>query len=173
MVWALINANPNLYFKGLHETATIIGTKMFVCAAQVHPTNNCVSVFDTETNCWLSTPSAPLPERCDGHAAFAYNGELYIVGSSFNWSRNFSLFKFNPETFSWTKVEIEGRGPCSWTLNMRCCVVGDRNILFGGHPAPDLYVLDIRPSLKMLCKLAVIHHGLKQSELPHNVRWEL
>ena len=37
----------------------------------------------------------------------------------------------------------------------------------------DLYILDFSPSLKTLCKLAVIQHGLQQSGLPHDIRWEL
>ena len=53
-------------------------------------------------------------------------------------------------------------------------MVGERIIFFGGDNTPDvLYVLDLSPSLKSLCKLAVIQYGLDQSGLPHNTRWEL
>ena len=57
---------------------------------------------------------------------------------------------------------------------MCCCIVGDRIILFGGYSRPkELYILDLSPSLKTLCKLAVIQYDLEQSELPHDIRWEL
>ena len=133
-----------------------------------------IRVFDTETNLWLDTPSAqPLPEGRYGHSAFTYNGELYIFGG-WNCFQTFNdVWKFSPETFSWKKVEPKGRGP-GLMRSMCCCMVGDRIILFGGFPtADDLYVLDLSRSLKTLCKLAVIQYGLDQSELPHNIRWEL
>ena len=82
-------------------------------------------------------------------------------------------WKFNPETFSWKKVTPKGKGPCE-TQWMCCCIVGDRIILFGAYERPDeLFILDLRPSLKTLCKLAVIQYDLDQSELTHNIRWEL
>ncbi|GCC44119.1 hypothetical protein chiPu_0028055, partial [Chiloscyllium punctatum] len=34
----------------------------------------------------------------------------------------------------------------------------------------DLYILDFSPSLKTLCKLAVIQYSLDQSALPHDIR---
>ena len=37
----------------------------------------------------------------------------------------------------------------------------------------ELFILDLSPSLKTLCKLAVVQYGLQQSQLPHNIRWEL
>ena len=52
-----------------------------------------------------------------------------------------------------------------------CCMMGDGVILFGGYS--DLFILDLSPSLKTLCKLAVIQYGLDQTELPHDIRWEL
>ena len=71
------------------------------------------------------------------------------------------------------KIEPKGktlRGK-SW---MGCCMVGDQNILFGGQYTPDdMFILDLNTNLKMLCKLAVIHYGLEQSELTHDIRWEL
>ena len=132
-----------------------------------------IRVFDTETNCWLKTPSAHhLPERRQGHSAFAYNGDLYIFGGYSNQDLN-DLWKFNPQTFSWKKFEPKGKAPCgrAW---MCCCMVGERIILIGGSNTPDdLCILDLSPNLKMLCKLSVIQYGLEQSELPHDIRWEL
>ena len=57
-------------------------------------------------------------------------------------------------------------------------MMGDCIIIHGGNKginpsSDDLYILDFNPSLKMLCKLAVIQHDLQQSELTHDIRWEL
>ena len=57
-------------------------------------------------------------------------------------------------------------------------MMGDHIIFFGGgnrgyEPSGDLFILDLSPSLKSLCKAAVLEYGLQQSELPHNIRWEL
>lgn len=151
---------------------------------------NKIRVFDTETNCWLTTPSTqPLPEGRRSHSAFSYNGELYIFGGyNSHMERHFNdLWKFNPENFTWKKVEPKGKGPCP-RRRQCCCMVGDRIILFGGtSPCPeqgmgdefnlmdhsDLYILDFSPNLKTLCKIAVIQYSLEQSGLPHDIRWEL
>uniref|UniRef100_A0A8C2Q7Y6 Kelch domain containing 3 n=1 Tax=Cyprinus carpio TaxID=7962 RepID=A0A8C2Q7Y6_CYPCA len=119
----------------------------------------------------------------------AYNGELYVFGGyNARLDRHFSdLWKFNPEAFSWKKVEPKGKGPCP-RRRQCCCMLGDRIVLFGGtSPCPeqgmgdefnlmdhsDLYILDFSPNLKTLCKLAVIQYSLEQSGLPHDIRWEL
>uniref|UniRef100_A0A3Q0R5M3 Kelch domain containing 3 n=1 Tax=Amphilophus citrinellus TaxID=61819 RepID=A0A3Q0R5M3_AMPCI len=182
------------------HSATIIGTKMFVFGGRAdrlgpfHSNNevycNKIRVFDTETNCWLTTPSTqPLPEGRRSHSAFSYNGELYIFGGyNSHMERHFNdLWKFNPENFTWKKVEPKGKGPCP-RRRQCCCMVGDRIILFGGtSPCPeqgmgdefnlmdhsDLYILDFSPNLKTLCKIAVIQYSLEQSGLPHDIRWEL
>ena len=79
------------------------------------------------------------------------------------------LYKFNPETFSWKKLTPKGKGPCRM-VRICCGMVGDRIILY----RPDeLFILDLSPSLKTLCKLAVIQYDLDQSELTHDIRWEL
>ncbi|KTG32489.1 hypothetical protein cypCar_00025101, partial [Cyprinus carpio] len=63
----------------------------------------------------------------------AYNGELYIFGGyNARLDRHFNdLWKFNPEAFSWKKVEPKGKGPCP-RRRQCCCMVGDHIILFGG-----------------------------------------
>ena len=136
---------------------------------------NTLRVFDTESNCWMNTPSVGLlPVDRESHSAFTYNEELYIFGgqNSLNPYLN-DLWKYNPETFSWKKVEVKGKLP-SPTFSMHCCMVGDQVILFGGDKTPgDLYVLDLSTSLKTLCKLAVIQYGLQLYGLPHNIRLEL
>ncbi|KAL6488156.1 hypothetical protein MHYP_G00047820 [Metynnis hypsauchen] len=144
MCWSLINATGTpARWRDFHS-ATIIGTKMFVFGGRAdrfgpfHSNNeiycNKIKVFDTETNSWLNTPSTPLlPEGRRSHSAFAYNGELYIFGGyNARLDRHFNdLWKFNPEAFSWKKVEPKGKGPCP-RRRQCCCMVGDRIILFGG-----------------------------------------
>ena len=66
-----------------------------------------------------------------------------------------------------------------WFHKVFCCMVGDLIILFGGtkdiysKPTYEMFILDLSPSLKTLCKLAVIQYALDQSELTHDIRWEL
>ena len=139
---------------------------------------NTLRVFDTETNCWQNMPSAKLlPGIRWGHSAFSYKGELYIIGGV-NGDKIFDdLWKFNPESLSWKKVGSQGRR-LGLMYEMCCCTMGDRIILFGEYNSDytisdELYFLDLSPSLKTLCKLAVLQYGLQQSELPHDIRWEL
>ncbi|KAF3842309.1 hypothetical protein F7725_024260 [Dissostichus mawsoni] len=88
------------------------------------------------------------------------------------------------KTVSWNKIEPKGKGPCP-RRRQCCCMVGDRIILFGGtSPCPeqgmgdefnlmdhsDLYILDFKPNLKTLCKIAVIQYSLEHSGLPHDIR---
>ena len=123
------------------------------------------------------------------HAAFTHNGELYIfAGLNQDSNQMFNdLWKFNPGTFCWKKVEPKGKQP-SQRCGMTGCVVGDVVVLFGGidgdeqryidvtrgdRPCDELLLLELSPSLKALCKLAVIQYHLDQSQLPQDVRWEL
>uniref|UniRef100_A0A8C1YJ72 Kelch domain containing 3 n=1 Tax=Cyprinus carpio TaxID=7962 RepID=A0A8C1YJ72_CYPCA len=173
MCWSLVSARGTpARWRDFHS-ATIIGTKMFVFGGRAdrfgpfHSNNeiycNKIKIFDTETNCWLNTPSTQLlPEGRRSHSAFAYNGELYIFGGyNARLDRHFNdLWKFNPEAFSWKKVEPKGKGPCP-RRRQCCCMVGDHIILFGGtSPCPeqgmgdefnlmdhsDLYILDFSES---------------------------
>uniref|UniRef100_A0A8B9Z636 Kelch domain containing 3 n=1 Tax=Buteo japonicus TaxID=224669 RepID=A0A8B9Z636_9AVES len=200
MMWTLISAKGTpARWRDFHS-ATIIGTKMYVFGGRAdrfgpfHSNNeiycNRIKVFDTETNSWLDSPPTPvLPEGRRSHSAFSYNGELYVFGGyNARLNRHFhDLWKFNPVSLSWRKIEPKGKGPCP-RRRQCCCRVGDKIILFGGtSPSPeegmgdefdlmdhsDLYILDFSPSLKTLCKLAVIQYSLDQSCLPHDIRWEL
>ncbi|TTU93293.1 Kelch domain-containing protein 3 [Bagarius yarrelli] len=200
MSWSLIKATGTpARWRDFHS-ATIIGSKMFVFGGRAdrfgpfHSSNeiycNKIKVFDTETHSWLSTPTNQIqPEGRRSHSAFSYNGELYIFGGyNARLDLHFNdLWKFNPETFCWKKVEPKGKFPCP-RRRQCCCIVGDRIILFGGTSPcaeqgmgdefnlmdhSDLYILDFCPNLKTLCKLAVIHYSLEQSGLPHDIRWEL
>ena len=158
MVWSLIMTPPAL--KATNIIA--IGTKLFVSGRE----------FDPKTNYWQDTPLPQLP-GC-GHGAFVYKGELCILGRSSNGDIN-ELWKFKQETFSWKKFDLKRKvsWPSDWVL--KCCTVGDRIVIIGGEPWKDKYIhiLELCPSLKTLCKLAVIECSLEKSELPHNIRWEL
>ena len=83
------------------------------------------------------------------------------------------LWRFSPETLSWKRVKQQGedlRRMC----RAYCCQVGDRFFFLGGYRENNnISILDFNPSLKMLCKLAVTQHGLDQSGLTHDIRWEL
>ena len=173
MVWSLIDTRGTAAPASERHFSTVIGTKMFVFGGynNNYENYNNIRVFDTETDCWLSMPSAQLfPEVRGDNPAFAYDGELYVFGGK-NLDFN-DLWKFNPETFSWKKIEPKGKGPC-WMSRMCCCTVGDHIIIFGVYTPDDLYILDLSPSLKTLSKLAVLQCSLEQSGLPHTIRWEL
>ena len=70
MIWSLINTRGITPPASWCHSATIIGTKMFVFGGYGDENyHNTIRVFDTETNCWMNTPSAQLqPER--PYAAF-------------------------------------------------------------------------------------------------------
>ncbi|MBN3275924.1 KLDC3 protein, partial [Polyodon spathula] len=197
MAWSFINARGTpARWRDFHS-ATMIGSKMFVFGGRAdrfgpfHSNNeiycNKIKVFDTETNCWLDSPATPLlPEGRRSHSAFSYSGELYIFGGyNARLDRHFSdLWQFNPESFTWKKIEPKGKGPCP-RRRQCCCMVGEKIILFGGtreflsKPCmstvcqgglKSLFVF-LGPSLKTLCKLAVIQYSLDQSCLPHDIRY--
>ncbi|KAG5196922.1 hypothetical protein MJG53_017294 [Ovis ammon polii x Ovis aries] len=200
MTWTLICTKGNpARWRDFHS-ATMLGSHMYVFGGRAdrfgpfHSNNeiycNRIRVFDTRTEAWLDCPPTPvLPEGRRSHSAFGYNGELYIFGGyNARLNRHFhDLWKFNPVSFTWKKIEPKGKGPCP-RRRQCCCIVGDKIVLFGGtSPSPeeglgdefdlidhsDLHILDFSPSLKTLCKLAVIQYNLDQSCLPHDIRWEL
>ena len=204
MVWSLLNTGGTSEWcpppSGGHS-ATIIGTKMFVFGgfwSQREVFLNFVRVFDTETDCWLGESSV-LPYGNDiepKHTAISYNGELYVIVRYISVDmtniknlcdlRNGNdLWKFNPETFSWRKVDPKGNGPAGGG-SCKFFLVGERSFLYGrpdgwirrrsdpsSIPTDELYVLDFSPSLKTLCMVAALGYGLEMSGLPHNIRWEL
>ena len=78
-----------------------------------------VRVFDTETDAWLRMPAAKLcPGDRSMHTSFSYRGELYVIENS-------ELWKLNPQTFSWTKLEPIVPSFCRKSIDFV-----DRNILF-------------------------------------------
>uniref|UniRef100_A0A8C6GXL6 Kelch domain-containing protein 3 n=1 Tax=Mus spicilegus TaxID=10103 RepID=A0A8C6GXL6_MUSSI len=196
MTWTLVCTKGNpARWRDFHS-ATMLGNHMYVFGGRAdrfgpfHSNNeiycNRIRVFDTRTEAWLDCPHTPvLPEGRRSHSAFGYNGELYIFGGyNARLNRHFhDLWKFNPGSFTWKKIEPKGKGPCP-RRRQCCCIVGDKIVLFGGtSPSPeeglgdefdlidhsDLHILDFSPSLKTLCKLAVIQYNLDQSCLPHDI----
>ncbi|XP_039087086.1 kelch domain-containing protein 3 isoform X2 [Hyaena hyaena] len=173
MMWTLICTKGNpARWRDFHS-ATMLGSHMYVFGGRAdrfgpfHSNNeiycNRIRVFDTRTEAWLDCPQTPvLPEGRRSHSAFGYNGELYIFGGyNARLNRHFhDLWKFNPVSFTWKKIEPKGKGPCP-RRRQCCCIVGDKIVLFGGtSPSPeeglgdefdlidhsDLHILDFNTS---------------------------
>ncbi|KAF0880279.1 kelch domain-containing protein 3 isoform X2 [Crocuta crocuta] len=173
MTWTLICTKGNpARWRDFHS-ATMLGSHMYVFGGRAdrfgpfHSNNeiycNRIRVFDTRTEAWLDCPQTPvLPEGRRSHSAFGYNGELYIFGGyNARLNRHFhDLWKFNPVSFTWKKIEPKGKGPCP-RRRQCCCIVGDKIVLFGGtSPSPeeglgdefdlidhsDLHILDFNTS---------------------------
>lgn len=144
MTWTLVCTKGNpARWRDFHS-ATMLGNHMYVFGGRAdrfgpfHSNNeiycNRIRVFDTRTEAWLDCPHTPvLPEGRRSHSAFGYNGELYIFGGyNARLNRHFhDLWKFNPGSFTWKKIEPKGKGPCP-RRRQCCCIVGDKIVLFGG-----------------------------------------
>uniref|UniRef100_F7GKU4 Kelch domain containing 3 n=1 Tax=Monodelphis domestica TaxID=13616 RepID=F7GKU4_MONDO len=150
MTWTLISAKGTpARWRDFHS-ATMLGSQMYVFGGRAdrfgpfHSNNeiycNRIRIFDTRAEAWLECPPTPLlPEGRRSHSAFGYNGELYIFGGyNARLNRHFhDLWKFNPVSFSWKKIEPKGKGPCP-RRRQCCCIVGDKIVLFGGtSPSPE------------------------------------
>ncbi|XP_064142387.1 kelch domain-containing protein 3 isoform X2 [Loxodonta africana] len=150
MTWTLVCTKGNpARWRDFHS-ATMLGSHMYVFGGRAdrfgpfHSNNeiycNRIRVFDTRTEAWLDCPPTPvLPEGRRSHSAFGYNGELYIFGGyNARLNRHFhDLWKFNPVSFTWKKIEPKGKGPCP-RRRQCCCIVGDKIVLFGGtSPSPE------------------------------------
>ena len=166
MVWSAINARGPPAPRTSRHSATILGEKMFVfggvgMGGGGKVLYHGIRVFDTTTNLW-SEPSVQTPKNRWGHSAFAYDGELHIFGRIKKYQKPGTLellWKFNPKTCNWEKVETMGtKGPRP-SYPMRSFLVRDRVIVFadGGNGNIDLSVLDLNPSLRTLCKVAREH----------------
>ncbi|XP_036908903.1 kelch domain-containing protein 3 isoform X3 [Sturnira hondurensis] len=155
MTWTLICTKGNpARWRDFHS-ATMLGSHMYVFGGRAdrfgpfHSNNeiycNRIRVFDTRTEAWLDCPPTPvLPEGRRSHSAFGYNGELYIFGGyNARLNRHFhDLWKFNPVSFTWKKIEPKGKGPCP-RRRQCCCIVGDKIVLFGGtSPSPEEGLVD-------------------------------
>ncbi|XP_042794754.1 kelch domain-containing protein 3 isoform X2 [Panthera pardus] len=185
MTWTLICTKGNpARWRDFHS-ATMLGSHMYVFGGRAdrfgpfHSNNeiycNRIRVFDTRTEAWLDCPPTPvLPEGRRSHSAFGYNGELYIFGGyNARLNRHFhDLWKFNPVSFTWKKIEPKGKGPCP-RRRQCCCIVGDKIVLFGGtSPSPeeglgdefdlidhsDLHILDFNTSDMSFEELLELQH---------------
>ncbi|XP_037375633.1 kelch domain-containing protein 3 isoform X2 [Talpa occidentalis] len=188
MTWTLICTKGNpARWRDFHS-ATMLDSLMYVFGGRAdrfgpfHSNNeiycNRIRVFDTKTEAWLDCPSTPvLPEGRRSHSAFGYNGELYIFGGyNARLNRHFhDLWKFNPVSFTWKKIEPKGKGPCP-RRRQCCCIVGDKIVLFGGtSPSPeeglgdefdlidhsDLHILDFNTSDMSFEELLELQHQVE------------
>lgn len=163
-----------------------------------------LSFLDTNTLTW-HTPNIlpPNPSGRRSHSAINLDGKLLIFGGyngDTNEHKN-DLWLLDPRTWKWSFLKPNGQRP-SPRRRQALCQVGNQLFLFGGTspysgpklyftPAQlelmpdqtsaklidhnDLYVLDLSPSLRTLCLLAVIKHKGKidETDLPQGVKNDL
>lgn len=182
------------------HSASVIGDLMYVFGGRsdrgghIHTNNeiycNKIKVFNTRTSEWFSPPtSGEAPKGRRSHAAFVHGGQLYLFGG-YNGlcDQHFNdIFRFDPEHNVWSQLKPRGEPPCP-RRRQCCCLVADRVFLFGGTSPntetasemeyeltdhSDLHVLDMAPSLRILCLMVVNEYGLDQSCLPKDLRCEL
>lgn len=120
------------------------------------------------------TGDVPVGRR--SHSAFVYEDYLYIFGgynAIVNEHYN-HLYRLCFKTNKWEEVTPLGTPPCV-RRRQACIVVDDRMFLFGGTTPMfphtytmddklldhnDLHVFEFKPTLRMLCLIAVIKHKL-------------
>ncbi|XP_022094720.1 kelch domain-containing protein 3-like [Acanthaster planci] len=153
---------------------------------------NRLQVLDTQTKVWSAPPTTgDIPIGRRSHSAFMYRDHMYIFGGYNDITKMHynDLYRLDLCNYEWSKVMTSGQTPRN--RRRQCCiVVQDHVIMFGGTspkdtPIPggsddenlmdlaDLHILDFAPSLKTLCKVAVIRYQLDISCLPLDIRWEL
>ncbi|XP_071056826.1 kelch domain-containing protein 3 [Onthophagus taurus] len=149
---------------------------------------NDIWYLDLRTHEWVK-PVVPGQKAIGrrSHSAFVYNNKMYIFGGynavelvHFN-----DLHEFDPSTNTWREIKAHGQPPCS-RRRQACVLVENRLFLFGGTSPictvrfdedelidhSDMHVLDMNPSLKTLCFLALKRYDLDDSLLPQHVRVE-
>ncbi|XP_019625858.1 PREDICTED: kelch domain-containing protein 3-like isoform X1 [Branchiostoma belcheri] len=201
MHWRLLPARGHpARWRDFHS-ATAVGSKMLIFggrADQLGPYHsnheiypNYVKVFDTVTLRW-SEPEVKNRAMIEGrrsHSAFAHGQYVYIFGgyNALLEKHYGDMWRLDTEKWEWKQVFPLNPGPCA--RRRQCaCVIRDQVVLFGGTSPcefgqvgdlsnlmdhSDVYILDLAPSLKTLCKVAVIKHKLDWSVLPYDIRWEL
>ncbi|KAG8193291.1 hypothetical protein JTE90_003778 [Oedothorax gibbosus] len=159
---------------------------------------NEIMYIDVDSLTWVK----PLiiseePRGRRSHSAAVYNGEIYVIGGCcpdyYAGVRHLNdVYKFNAESNFWTELNIKGDGP---NPRRRHCsvVIGDRLFLFGGSSPKtlnllvidtpltdtrlieesDLFIMDLRPTLRRLCQLKVIEYGLENHFIPTRLKDEL
>jgi len=163
--------------EGVGNWAGMNGTEVY---------SNKLSYLDTSTRTWHTPPfKGPVPKGRRSHSALELDGRLMIFGGYNGRSDEHmnDMWFFDPDTGEWEQARPYGRGPIP-RRRQAMCLVGTRIYLFGGtskYTGPpigfteeqqnnmqdtdepyklidhnDLYVLDLRPSLRTLSMLAVM-----------------
>ncbi|CAL1296169.1 unnamed protein product [Larinioides sclopetarius] len=147
------------------------------------------SYLDTISLRWV-TPKFNGRPPCGrfNHTAVACNDGIYIIGGHRSFSKKRinemnDVWKFSLDTFAWAQITPKGRQPCP--RSEHCCVaVGDRLFVFGGKSTrrsllrnydqcivhPDLHVLDLSPSLKVLCAIKINDCKTDIGRLPNDLK---
>ncbi|XP_028417553.1 kelch domain-containing protein 3-like isoform X1 [Dendronephthya gigantea] len=184
------------------HTATAVGKYMYIFGGrgdvlgEIHSNqeiyDNQIIVFDTETYTWqwlVTKGLSPIGRR--SHTAVSYGRCIYIFGgyNGLEQQHYGDILKFDTDARQWSKVVVPGKYPCPRRRHC-CCLVGGKAVIFGGSSPfhgqgaqgeeenslqdhNDLYVLDLNPTLKTLCKLAVVKHKLYNELLPRMLKREL
>ncbi|XP_066147064.1 kelch domain-containing protein 3-like [Euwallacea fornicatus] len=139
-----------------------------------------------------ATGDIPVGRR--SNSAFVHNGKMYVFGgyNAVEEKHYNDLHMFDPETNVWKLIKPQGKSPCE-RRRQACSKVGDKVYFFGGtspiimksddeqiepgHDGlidhSDMHILDLNPSLKSLCLVAVRRYKLNCRELPKSLREEL
>ncbi|XP_071799387.1 kelch domain-containing protein 3-like [Asterias amurensis] len=202
MEWRYINAKGEIpHWRDFH-TAAANKHQMIVFGGRSDKSGQCytnqefycnkLQVFNIQTKVWnapATTGDVPIGRR--SHSAVMYGGFMYMFGGYNDLTKTHfnDLYKLDLVNYEWSKVKTYGQTPRK--RRRQCCiVVGDQVIMFGGTSPKDrvvhggsddenlmdladLHILDFAPSLKTLCKVAVIQNRLDTSFLPIGIRWEL
>ncbi|KAL0268165.1 UNVERIFIED_CONTAM: hypothetical protein PYX00_010215 [Menopon gallinae] len=156
--------------------------------------NNDMYIFDPKTQFWSkkSSPNAPIGRRSLGMVPHG-NG-LYIFGGYNGVEKNYynDVYYYDTTTDEWSaEIQTYGAKPCK--RRRHCTVIVNNQIYIFGGTSPidsnnkeiedsysdsnyfedrylinfdDLYILDLQPTLRTLCMLAVIKHKLDIICLP-------
>ncbi|EDO42909.1 predicted protein [Nematostella vectensis] len=180
------------------HTATAIGTDMYIFGGRgdmLGPFHsgqevytNTVSIFNTEECSWHNaSPSGDVPIGRRSHSAICYDNCLYVFGGYNGRQREHynDIYRLDTKSLVWGKVDVPGVPPCP--RRRHCwCLLGSTSVIFGGtspiagsttddefslQDHSDLYVLDFDPTLRTLCKIAVLQHKLDIGVLPKVLRY--
>ncbi|XP_077507339.1 kelch domain-containing protein 3-like [Amblyomma americanum] len=156
--------------------------------------------LDTSTLTWvLPRVHGRPPQGREDHSTFVYNGELYIFGGvDVDQGRYFrTIHKYSPEKSCWSVLTPKRSGPSARRFP-GCCVIEDRVFIFGGRGLEsnarveqqvesaidetsavlevgltDMHVLNLCPTLRTMCLMAVIDAGVHVSHLPPAIKKEM
>ncbi|KAK8783420.1 hypothetical protein V5799_010217 [Amblyomma americanum] len=176
------------------HTASVIGTRMYIWGGCDYDSQSDIGndsdlyYLEMTTASWVRPDvQGNAPEGRKSHAAFVYDGELYIFGGSRETPDAYfsDMHKYDPQTSCWAVVTPSGVGP-SARRSPGSTILGERVFVFGGFGPPlyrmdedhieediddleeltDFYVLHLAPTLQHLCLLVVIDARLDVKKLP-------